>query len=70
MPIVRERAVERRAVNYGDPSFIPPYPGGMSQAADFGIPINQSTVRSLEIVQMALDLIVAGVIKRGLLPRF
>ena len=65
MPIVRERAVERRAVNYGDPSFIPPYPGWMSQARTAGIPVNQSTVRSLEVVQMALDLIIAGTIKRG-----
>ena len=63
--MIRDRAVEQRSVNYGDPSFIPPYPGWMGQAADMGIPVNQTTVRSLEVVQMALDLVVAGVIKRG-----
>jgi hypothetical protein len=65
MPIVRQRQVEQRSVNYGDPSFIPPYPGWMNQAQNVGIPVDQTTVRSLEVVQMALDIIRDGVISRG-----
>jgi hypothetical protein len=67
MGLVRNRQpqVEQRSVNYGDPSFVAPYPGWMNQAQNVGIPVNQTTVRSLEVVQMALDIIRDGVISRG-----